>query len=1115
MPTGRTRIGVLGRTALTAGTGATPLSPAQRCLLGCLVVAAPAGATPEQLLAAVWGGDPPRSARASLHNQLTRLRRHLPSGTITWDGRRYGVDPTLVEVDVLTFARLCAEAGVAAEANDPATVLRRTDAALALWRGEPYEDVPTGPEVEQDRVRLAELRAEAEDARARALLGTGQLPRAITTLQALVRAAPHREQRWAGLMMALARADRRADALDTYDAARRYFVGELGLEPPAGLSRVHLEILRLDPSDRDAPDVDVDLVTRHRRGGARTGPDRTGRRRSTPAPASASSSGPVSTSGAIVGRDRLVAELDRCLDTTQVVVLTGEAGAGKSAVVGEVVPRRRRAGRTSVVATCASNPWSALQPVVELLQELRGPLEALDPPAGPAVWQLLGPGTVGTAVTALGADPGVLHEQVAEALERVAHALGGLTLVLDDAHRIGPTTGRLLRRALDQSPQVRLLAVTRQLADLAPGTADDAEVVRVPPLDRDAITRIAYRYLDEEVDAAPLVTWLVELTGGNALFVTALLADLARRGLLVPATGGELHPPDTVEVPPKLHDAIELAVGVLGLRARRALDVAAVLDDPIETPALRELVDPDDLDEAVEVGILRRVSATTLTFPHELMRRVAYDLVPDGRRVELHHAAATLGRERGLAAPQVAAHALAAAALDPGGAARAARDAGEAALGALAYEEAAQWFDRATEVAPPGVAGDLEQLRWEVEAADAQRLAGVRGHAERLLDAAERAVERDDDELRRRAVLAALRLGETGEPGPLQQRAATLAEVALARETDPEARAAIAASASLVHSLSGEPARCRRLFADALDALEDDDPVTAVQVLPYAYMGLADVDDLDRRGQVAARLRHDAEELDDPVGVWEAHHLAVTVALQRGDGAALRGAHASMRELAERRVGDAGRRWSNAYCAAALAHVDGDLEAAEAAAEEAVTIGAGVAPSRAAGAYAGQLLELRRQAGRLDELVPVIGPLVAQQDTLPAWRAAASLVLAEVDPQRSEQLADGLVDGDGFALARDFSWLASVLSIARGAVLRRDVDRAQHAARVLAPYADRGSWQGTCTYGPVALVLAEVAVLAGDRAGAAAHARTAAAFADALGAPRYRAEADAVLADAG
>jgi DNA-binding SARP family transcriptional activator len=1065
------RVGVLGRTVLTSGTASTPLSPTQRCLLAALVLAGDDGASPERLVEVVWGDDPPATARPSLHNQLARLRRHLPPDTVTWDGRRYRLDGSRVDIDVTAFARTCAAAGVAAERGDAATLFRRADDALRLWRGEPFADVLTdGWDLDLERVRLDELRDEVEDARARALLDTGRLPAAIATLQELVRTAPQREGRWTTLIVALTRAGRRADALATYEDARRYFAEELEIPPPRDLAAARRHI---DRHTARAPEVD-------------------------------------GASGPVLGRAALVGTIGDQLEHHQVLLLTGEAGVGKSSVVDELVARRHREGRRTVAVTCATNPWSALQPIVDLLEHLRPELEALRPAAGATTWQLLGGGPVDASRSALGNDPGVLQDEVADTLGRVADELGDLTIVLDDAHRGGPTTHRLLRATLTRCPGIRLVAVARHPTELPPDLQEAAHVV-VPPLDREAIGALVVRHTAGGADADDLVTWLTELTGGNALFVTGLLTDLERRGVLSPDEGGRIRPPDTVEVPRRLHEAIGALIGSLGLATRRALDVAAVLDEPVEDRSLAELVDPADLVPAIEAGIVRRTSPTTVTFGHELLRRVAYDLIPAGRRLELHHAAANIGRGRAVAAPQVAEHALAAATLDPNGAVYAARDAGEAAVEALAFEEAAVWFDRAAEVAAVASLDDLERLRLEVEAADAQRCAGLAGHAERLLDAAERAVRSGDAELRQRAVLAALRLGETGEPGPLQRRAADLANDALRVEEDPDAVAAIRASASLVHSLSGEPERCRELFTDALALLADDDPVTAVQVLPYAYMGLAHADDLPLREAAAVRLQRDAALLDDPVGAYEGGHLAFSVALQRGDGTAARAAHERMRRLLDR-VGDAGRRWSFCYQQAAIDHLDGDLDRAEASAEEALRIGSGVAASRAFGAYAGQLVELRRQAGRLDELVPLVAKLIDEQDTLPAWRAIAAQVLAEDDPDRSEALFDELAADDFAALPRDFSWLGSLVALTRSATVRGDAARAARSTRRLAAYVDRGTWQGTCCYGPVATATAEAAILAGDRVRAATCASTAVEVARRLTAPRYLAEAEAVLA---
>ncbi|MTV24751.1 AAA family ATPase [Nitriliruptoraceae bacterium ZYF776] len=1078
MVLGRVHVGVLGPTTLRAGRETVTLTPTQRRLVAALALAGRGGVTPEQLTVANWGDTPPRSARASLHNQVTRLRRHLRDDVLTWEDGRYRLGAAAV--DQHTFEGACLAVREALLTGDVVGTLRRADEALRLWRGEPYHDLDHDhPAVPAERQRLTELHDEVEDARTEALLRAGRTSDAIVHLQELVHTGPHREARWSALAEALRTQGRRAEALATVSRARAYFVTELGLDPPEALGELQALLLREAPGHRRTPRAE---------GMRRDGP--------------------------LVGREAVLVTLDETLATENVVVLEGDAGVGKSSVARAFATHHGRHRRTVTVG-CPPNPWSALQPVAELLGALTAELDRLDPPVSAPVRALLDPAGPVTGGAILGHGAAILDDEVADALARVAARAGGLTIVVDDAHHAGPTAHRLLRTALTRSEDLRLLAVTRELRDLPPWLADAAVPCRLEGLDRDSVATLVRHDLGPEVDSDAFVTWLVTFTGGNALFVTALLEHLGSRGLLEP-TDGRVAPPDNVELPPQLQQVVAATVERLSRSARRALEVAAVLHEPIDPPVLAELVDPSALDEAVAANLLERDPGGGWRFRHALVQRVAYELVPADRRAELHLAAASIGRRTGLTAPQLADHAFAAGALDPPGAVAAARAAGDAAYAALAYEDAAEWYDRAASVAAtlpevdgtPGPAAEL--LALEVAAADAQRLAGVPGHAARLLDVAEQVLDHPDPALRLRAVLAALQLGESGAPGPAQRRAAALADAALAREVDPRARAAISASASLVHSFAESWPRCRALFADALRLLPDEAPDTAVQVLPYAYLGLALPEDLPARAEAAARLCRDAEVVGDPVGAWEGLHLTFTVALQRGDGDELRAVQDRMLRLRDR-IGDAGRRWSVAYQQAALAHLDGDLDRAERLAEDALRIGSGATASRAVAAYAGQLLELRRQAGRLDELVPVVGELADQPESLPAWRAAASFVLAAEDPRRSAALFDELVADDLAGLPRDFTWLAGLVSLARGAVIRADPDHVRLARRALAPYADLVSWQGTCTYGPVGLVLAALAAMDGDAEAAAVHARQAAVLSRSLAAPRYVAEAEELL----
>src|SRR5262249_30481509 len=98
----------------------------------------------------------------------------------------------------------------------PAKAARGLADALALWRGEPFGEVPATPDVAAARARLTELRLSALEDRAEAELALGRHAEVIAELAELALEQPTRERLAELLMLALYRADRPADALRAY-----------------------------------------------------------------------------------------------------------------------------------------------------------------------------------------------------------------------------------------------------------------------------------------------------------------------------------------------------------------------------------------------------------------------------------------------------------------------------------------------------------------------------------------------------------------------------------------------------------------------------------------------------------------------------------------------------------------------------------------------------------------------------------------------------------------------------------------------------------------------------------------------------------------------------------
>ena len=222
-------------------------SPKVRVLLAALLLEPGRVVSVDALKDALWGGSPPASAHASLHNHVTRLRRLLDD-----PDRLRAVPPGYVlrvdegELDVHVFESQVATARTAHAAKDwPATV-RACTAALSLWRGTPLSGVPAelGGYAFAQRLTEARLLALEWCYDAELALGGPRLGALVPELAALVADHPLRESYHRQLMLALHHTGRQAEALAVHRDLRNRLIEELGIEPGAGVRGAHAEVLR-------------------------------------------------------------------------------------------------------------------------------------------------------------------------------------------------------------------------------------------------------------------------------------------------------------------------------------------------------------------------------------------------------------------------------------------------------------------------------------------------------------------------------------------------------------------------------------------------------------------------------------------------------------------------------------------------------------------------------------------------------------------------------------------------------------------------------------------------------------------------------------------------------
>ncbi len=244
---------ILGPLEATADGRSLSLGGAkQRALLAVLLLEAGRVVSTDRLIEALWSGEPPPTAAASLQNFVSQLRKVLGAETIETRPPGYVITVEAGQLDLARVRQFVDEA----RASDPARRARLLGDALGLWRGEPLAELAYESFAQAEIARLAELRLALVEERTEAELALGRHAELVSDLEALVLEHPLRERLRGQLMLALYRSGRQADALEAYRAGRTLLVESLGVEPSPLLQQLQRSILRQEappPGDGTAP----------------------------------------------------------------------------------------------------------------------------------------------------------------------------------------------------------------------------------------------------------------------------------------------------------------------------------------------------------------------------------------------------------------------------------------------------------------------------------------------------------------------------------------------------------------------------------------------------------------------------------------------------------------------------------------------------------------------------------------------------------------------------------------------------------------------------------------------------------------------------------------------
>ena len=353
------------------------------------------------------------------------------------------------------------------------------------------------------------------------------------------------------------------------------------------------------------------------------------------------------------------------------MLVTGEAGVGKSRLLREVESYARQAG--AAVLPGRALPGSApLRPLSEaLLRAWRGqpfPDAAGLRPFRTALARLV-PGWAVDSGTPGGADAGspvVLGEAVLELLVATGPA-AGTVVTLEDLHWADPATVAVLEHLATAAATSPVLVVGTARSDepgsVLPVTGDavrggllGARVVALDRLPPEVAASVASDAAGGRVLPVDVVDFVVERADGLPLLVEEVLTGLVESGVL--STGGvwERTGDLTAAVPAGLRHIVETRLARLDPPQRAVLDAVAVggadlpwrlvavatgFDEPVVLGALRAGVDANLLTATEPAGgVLAQTGAggtagSGLGWRHDLTRQAVLHLMlpPERQRV--------------------------------------------------------------------------------------------------------------------------------------------------------------------------------------------------------------------------------------------------------------------------------------------------------------------------------------------------------------------------------------------------------------------------------------------------------------------------------------------------
>ena len=573
------------------------------------------------LIVELWPDSPAERGRESLRHALYRLRAAIGEDLFATSGEDLALADR-VSVDARELERLAA-------ADDDESLER----ALTSYRGALCAELETA-DAEAARVRLRGVAASAAERLALRLLADDPR-RSADVARRAIEIDPYREEAHRVLLRALAGAGDVASAATHYRRLVTLLRDELGVDPSGVTKKLYADLSREGLRMQSAP---------------------VGRPSLEP---------PVELIGRRAEYAQVIGLVSDAIDGHGgSALLVGEAGAGKSRLLDEIVSAAEQHGLRVLRARAV--PAEGALPFRMWLEALRGcASEAMALAAPwPSILSALLP-EAGDSTAAGGATPQLQRTRLFESVVRLLAQLADATptvLALDDLHHADDDSLHLFHYVARTARDRRLAIVAaarpasgRLLDDVIASLDARAELRRVAlgSLAPEDVAQLLGRFGVRRNDLSWLAPRVARWTGGNPLFALEAMRALIAQGRLrraddawawsgdAPSEDEPLAP----ELPPDVRQTILSRVGMLPDATRRLLDLAATIGartrlDLLAAVAGRELLSvADDLVPALEAALVHEhhdAQGTAIGFAHELVRDATYQRIPIIARAAMH-----------------------------------------------------------------------------------------------------------------------------------------------------------------------------------------------------------------------------------------------------------------------------------------------------------------------------------------------------------------------------------------------------------------------------------------------------------------------------------------------